>query len=146
MVQRLNGSLPDGWYFVGYGYNPFIGAVASSPNTQTIDITVKEVHLYEGPNVDLSGFAPPSFGEVILTAALLHKMGSEPVTPGSFQSTIDAYHGPIWAGAGNLECGTVAVFTSLCATYVGVEEFSDGKWISIADGYNNKAVNAFPSS
>jgi branched-chain amino acid transport system substrate-binding protein len=146
MVQRLNGSLPNDWYFVGYGYNPFIGPVASNPNSQTMDMTVKEIHLYEGPNVDLSGFAVPSFGEVVLTAALLHKMGNESVAPASFQTTIEAYHGPVWAGAGNLECGTVPVFSSLCATYIGVEQFSNGKWVSIADGYNNKAVNAFSPS
>ena len=61
-------------------------------------------------------------------------------------SAIKAFKGPMMLQVGPLDCGNVKVvgvaFPAVCASQMGIRQYKDGKWISIADGLNGKPIDA----
>ena len=40
-----------------------------------------------------------------------------------------------------MACGKNPLFPSLCGTQMSIQQYKDGEWISIADGFNGKPID-----
>jgi len=142
MVQHLKdvgdkGDVPNGWYFAGYGYNPYLPDEASG--TQTFVAKIKQ---YGGANVEYTGFAPSMFGNVLTLAKFFNAIGPDKINAETVKAQIDAFTGPMMMVSGPMTCGKVsALFPTLCGAEVGIDQYVDGKWVSVADALNGKPLN-----
>ncbi len=140
------GTMPNGWYFGDYGYNYY------APDLQSGILTyVTKVHQYgvKAPgakSLEYTGFAGPLFSNLLTVVKLVNQIGVDRLTPDTMLAAIKAFKGPMMLQVGPLDCGHVTVvgvaFPSQCATEMGVRQYKDGKWISIADGLNGKPIDA----
>ena len=142
LIKHLNGTFPNGWYFGAYGVNYFMpvkkGLLASE---QLGDyMTVKDAY---NPTMEYTGFAGPEFGNVLTITKFYNELGVD-ATSEQLRTTSKNFTGPQWGIPGPQACGKVSpLFVTVCSGTMGIEQFKDGKWISIADAYNNKLINAF---
>ena len=61
-------------------------------------------------------------------------------------AAIKAFKGPMMLQVGPLELRVLRrLFPSLCGTQMGILQYKDGKWISIADGLNGKPIDSYTS-
>lgn len=134
------GQVPNGWYYGGYGYSYFLPDADSGMSTY-----IAKVKQYGGPNVEYTGFAGPQFGNVMTLAKFLNAIGPDHINGDAVNSQIQSFAGPMMMTAGPMACGKVSpVFTALCGTEMGIEQYQDGAWKPVADALNGKAIN--PSS
>src|SRR5205814_3056196 len=142
MVQHLKdvgekGDVPNGWYFAGYGFNPYLPDEASG--TQTFVAKIKQ---YAGANVEFTGFAPSMFGNVLTLAKFFNAIGADKINADTVKAQIDAFTGPMMMVSGPMTCGKVSpLFPTLCGAEVGIDQYLDGKWVSVADALNGKPLN-----
>jgi len=40
-----------------------------------------------------------------------------------------------------MACGSNPIFTSLCGSQMGFEQFKAGKWLPVADGLNDQSID-----
>lgn len=141
MIQHLKdvgdkGDVPNGWYYTSYGYNPFQRDEASGMQT-----FVNKIKQYGGANVEFTGFAGPQFGNVLTLAKFFNAIGPDSITADAVKAQIQAFQGPMMMVAGPMTCGKVSpMFPTLCGSEVGVEQYVDGKWVSVADALNGKPI------
>jgi branched-chain amino acid transport system substrate-binding protein len=143
VIQALHGSLPNGWYFGGYGFSPFIPGTSSVPGSLAETTYYVKIHQYGGANVDYTGFAGAAFGDIMTLSKLMNQLGVEHLTATNLGVAIKGFRGPQWGVAGPMACGANPAFPALCGAAVGVQQYVGGRWVSIADAYNGKVINAF---
>lgn len=143
LIQHLGGTFPEGWYFGAYGVNYFVPPVASIPASEQLALYEKVVKKYN-PTMEYTGFAGPSFGNILTVAQIYNKLGITATVP-QLTDAVKTFAGPQWGIPGTpVACGKIsAAFPTLCVGQMGIEQFTGGKWIPIADAYNNKLINAF---
>ncbi len=132
---------PNGWYFGDYGINYFMydSKLASS---KQLAVYIAAVDKYN-PSMDYTGFAGPSFGNV-LTAVKLYNQAGASATSAALSTLIQNFKGPQWGISGPMSCGHIDIlFPSICGKYIGIAQFSGGKWLPIEDAYNNKLIDPF---
>jgi branched-chain amino acid transport system substrate-binding protein len=132
----LKDQVPDGWYFGGNGYSYFIPDAASGMTTY-----LAKIHQYGPPNVEYTGFAGAGFASLLTIVKFMNAIGTDKITSDTINSQIAAFHGPMMLVAGPMNCGANPVFSSLCGTQMGVEQYQGGKWTAVADALNNAAID-----
>jgi len=144
LIQHLNGTFPNGWYFGAYGVNYFMPPMASVPASEQLALYEQVVKKYN-PTMEYTGFAGPTFSNILTVAHFYNQLGPT----ATLQQLTDAtknFTGPAWGIPGTpVACGKIspALFPTLCVGQMGIEQFLNGKWIAIADAYNNKLISPF---
>lgn len=134
------GPVPDGWYFVGAGYNVFAPDLESG--MQTYVRTLGEHAAATGRAVDPTGFAGPVFANVLTAAKLVNAVGPDAGGP-ALDGAARAFPGPMMLQAGELACGVVP-YPAICGHFAGVQRYAGGEWVAIADGTNGRAIDVRP--
>ena len=68
--------MPDGWYFGGYGYSYFIPDLESGMATY-LNKVEQYAQVPDGVTIEYTGFAGPSFGNVLTIAKFANELGGE---------------------------------------------------------------------
>jgi len=130
------GKLPDGWYFVGYGFSY---EIPGDPNQDAYNDTVFAWAEVEGiEDVEYTGFSGPTFATFMTVAQFMNGGATDGA---GIRAAVKAFTGPQWGVAGDMKCGANATFPSLCGFSVGIQKQEGAEYISVYDGYNGKAIN-----
>jgi branched-chain amino acid transport system substrate-binding protein len=62
-----------------------------------------------------------------------------PSTVQALDGKIRNFKGPMMLQVGALKCN-VAPYVSVCGVEMGIQQYTGGKWVSIADGHNGKPI------
>jgi len=141
MIDHLHGTLPNGWYFGEYGVNYFMYS-KTDPASVQLAVYIAAVHSHEPSNFEYTGFAAPSFGNVMVIDKFYNQLGLS-ATSAQLGSTIWNFKGPQWGLPSTQKCGFFSFLPSICSASIGVSQYSGGKWYAIQDSYNKKLINAF---
>jgi branched-chain amino acid transport system substrate-binding protein len=141
---RDTGAYPDGWYFGGYGYSYFLPKGTPGMQESGMNTYLAKVHQYGKPapgatTLEYSGFAGPMFGNVLTAVKFINELGAGPATVHAIDAKIRGFKGPMMLQVGALKCN-VPPYVSVCGVEMGIQQYKDGRWISIADGHNNKPI------
>lgn len=130
------GALPDGWYFGGYGFSY---EIPGDPSTDAyIDAALAWAKETGVSNPEYTGFGGPTFGSLL---TLVKFMNAGATDSAAIRAASKSFAGPMWAGVGDFQCGGNPVFPSLCGFSIGIQQQQGTNYVSIADGYNGKAIN-----
>ena len=134
------GEFPDGWYFGGYGYSYFIPNYESGSNSY-----LAAIDEYGGgvAEVEYTGFAGPVFWNVMTAVKLLNGLGDD-FSFESIDGALRGFTGPMPGQVGPIECG-LPPFVASCGHQMGIQQYIDGEWVSIADGLNGEPVDVTPA-
>ena len=132
-------TVPDGWYFGDYGYSYFVPDKASGMTTY-----LAKIHQYAPKNVEYTGFAGPTFANLMTAVKFYNQLGPDASTD-ALLSTIKSFKGPMMIVAGPMNCGFSTLFASLCGTEMGIMQYKNGKWTAIASGVNGKPIDPYAS-
>lgn len=151
MTQHLKdvgvgGDVPEGWYFGGYGYSYFRPDYDSGMETYIAKINQYGKVLPGATSVEYTGFAGPSFANLLTAAKFMNELGFDKLDVASIDAKVRGFTGPMMIQAGPLACGQqvvlgLPIFKALCASQIGVQQYKGGEWISIADALNGKAID-----
>jgi branched-chain amino acid transport system substrate-binding protein len=134
--------VPDGWYYGDLGYSYFLPDDASGMTTY-----LAKVQQYAPAGAEYTGYAGPLFANLLTAVKLINQIGSDKVTPDAIRSAAKGFTGPMMLVAGPMHCGFDPLFKSLCGSQMGVQQYANGKWTSIANALNGKAIEtATPQS
>jgi branched-chain amino acid transport system substrate-binding protein len=149
MTQHLKdigteGDYPNGWYFGGYGYSYFLpsdtpGMAESGMNTYLAKVQQYGKAAPGATTIEFSGFAGPMFGNVLTAVKFINQIGVSKATVSALNSKIRAFTGPMMLQVGELKCN-VPPYVSVCGVEMGIQQYKDGEWVSIADGHNGKPI------
>jgi branched-chain amino acid transport system substrate-binding protein len=144
-----SGDYPDGWYFGGYGYSYFLPSDAPGMQESGMNTYLAKVHQYgkKAPGaktLEYSGFAGPMFGNVLTAVKFINELGAANATVQALDGKIRGFTGPMMLQVGTLKCN-VPPYISVCGVQMGIQQYKDGKWTSIADGHNGKPVDVSSS-
>lgn len=132
----VGGDAPNGWFFGAYGYSYFI----PDENTDTYLAIVRTFARDRGVGrVDYTGFAGPLFANVLVLTRFFNERGAD-ATPDDLRDAARSFTGPVFGVSGTMACGANPVFPALCGSEVGVQQYIDGRWVSIADAYNGLPI------
>lgn len=134
----IPGPVPDGWYIVGSGYNVLAPDLESG--TQTYVRTMDEHAASGGQSVDASGFAGPVFANVLTAAKILNGLGPDGLALPTLDPAVRGFMGPMMMQAGEISCG-VAPYIAACGHFAGVQQYTNGAWVSVADGVNGQPID-----
>jgi branched-chain amino acid transport system substrate-binding protein len=150
MTQHLkdagdSGDYPDGWYFGGYGYSYFLPSTTPGMAESGMNTYLAKVHQYGKPapgakTLEYSGFAGPMFGNVLTGIKFIDSLGIANASVPALDAKIRGFKGPAMLQVGALKCN-VPPFVSVCGVEMGIQQYKDGKWTSIADGHNGKPID-----
>jgi branched-chain amino acid transport system substrate-binding protein len=138
------GAYPDGWYFGGYGYSYFLPKDTPGMQESGMNTYLAKVHQYGKPapgatTLEYSGFAGPMFGNVLTAVKFINELGASNSTVQALDGKIRSFKGPMMLQVGPLKCN-VPPYISVCGVEMGIQQYKGGRWISIADGHNNKPI------
>lgn len=141
------GVMPDGWYFGGYGYNYYAPDLESGMQTYVAKVQQYGEKAAGAKTLEYTGFGGPLFANLLTVIKLVNQLGYDKVTTDTLLAALKGFKGPMMLQAGALNCGnqivaTQALFKAVCATEMGIQQYKNGKWTSIADGLNGKAVDS----
>jgi branched-chain amino acid transport system substrate-binding protein len=128
--------VPDGWYFGDYGYSYFQPDDASGMTTY-----LAKVVQYGPPDVEFTGFAGPSFANLLTAVRLINEIGVDDLTAESMRRAISTFEGPMMLVAGPMNCGFDPTFLALCGSQVGIQQYEDGEWLSVANALNGRVID-----
>lgn len=142
----VGGDVPDGWYFGGYGYSYFAPDRESGMQTYVDKVFEYGVPAPNATTLEYTGFAGPSFANVLTVIKLINQIGVDNADSSSIDTALRGFTGPMMIQAGALSCGNVTplglpIFVALCAAYAGIQQYTGGEWVSIADGLNGNPVD-----
>jgi branched-chain amino acid transport system substrate-binding protein len=127
---------PDGWYLGTAGYTTFM----PQPNSNGADAYVAMMGQYAPAGADLRGYAQVSFQEIMALTRFYNETGPE-ATSDQLSTSIKTWQGPAPLTAGPLRCGALPESPNLCQFDIGYNQRTDGKWVSVVDGLNGKAID-----
>jgi len=140
------GTMPDGWYFGDYGDNYFAPDLKSGMLTYVTKVQQYGVKAPGATTLEYTGFAGPLFANLLTVVKLVNGIGVDHLTPNAMLAAIKAFKGPMMLQVGPLDCGHVTVagvaFPAVCASEMGLQQYKNGAWISIADALNGKPIDA----
>jgi branched-chain amino acid transport system substrate-binding protein len=131
------GTVPNGWYYGDLGYSYFIPDSESGMETY-----LDKIKQYGPKNVEYTGFAGPLFANLLTTVKFVNQVGADNVTPESMRQAVQGFTGPMMLVAGPMQCGFSPAFKTLCGKEMGVQQYRNGKWRSIANALNGKAIDS----
>ncbi len=137
--------LPDGWYFGSNGYSLNIANLDAG-----IDTYLDKLPQYGDPiapdgNADITGLAPLTFSTFLAVAKAVASTGPDVLDDTTaLRTALFEFEGPMPFQAGTLDCGNISVrgiaLPSLCASQMGVQQYTNGEWTPIADANNDQAI------
>lgn len=136
VFDKYDGSLPEGWYFIDNGVNPYV--VDEESGTHLFEVLMNATD--EGQDLAHSMLALDSFGSAFHIAKLVHEIGPDELTADEFRNALSSYDGEVVGRAGNFNCGGTEAFPALCMNSVGLSQWIDGTMKSIASAQNGKAI------
>ncbi|HWS47726.1 MAG TPA: ABC transporter substrate-binding protein [Acidimicrobiia bacterium] len=144
------GAYPDGWYFGGYGYSYFLPGTTPGMAESGMNTYLAKVHQYGKPapgasTLEYSGFAGPMFANVLTAVKFVNEIGAANLSVPSLDAKIRGFTGPMMLQVGPLKCN-VPPYVSVCGSQIGIQQYKNGKWVSIADGHNGKPIDTSTSS
>ena len=138
------GPVPNGWYFGGYGYSYFNPDVESGMQTYVTKVQEYGVPAPGASTLEYTGFAGPSFANIMTLTKFLNESSGD-TTLATLDGQIRGFTGPMMLQVGPLACGKQIIlgipFISVCGAQMGVQQYLDGEWISIADGLNGEPID-----
>lgn len=134
------GIVPDSWYYGGYGYSYFVPDAKSGMNTY-LQAVQKYGKAADGKTLEYTGFAGPTFGTIMTAVKFANALGDGKVDGPGFVAQAQAFTGPQMIVVGPMACGKQPIFKPVCGIQMGIQQYKDGKWISIADGANGKPID-----
>lgn len=140
LLKTTLGNYPNGWFFGDYGVNYFMYSKSVAASVQ-LAVYIAAVHTYNN-SIDYTGFAGPSFANVLTVAKFYNQLGLA-ATTAKFSTTIQNFKGPQWGISGPMKCGFDILLPAVCGKYMGMAQFTGGHWVPSKDAYNNKLINAF---
>ncbi|HVW45246.1 MAG TPA: ABC transporter substrate-binding protein [Amycolatopsis sp.] len=140
VLDKFGGQLPEGWYFIDNGVNPYV--VDSASGTHLFKALMQQHPV--GKKFSHAGYALDSFGTVLHIAKLVHQIGPDAVTPDAFRTALRDYKGPVVGRAGDFDCGATKGFPALCMNNVGLSQWKDGKMVAIASAQSGEAIKVVP--
>jgi hypothetical protein len=98
-------------------------------------------------NLEYTGFAGPSFANMMTLTKFLNQLGPDALDYAGIDGKIRGFKGPMMIQAGPLDCGKqvilgLPIFISVCGSQMGIQQYKDGEWLSIADALNGKPIDA----
>jgi len=141
------GTVPNGWYFGDYGYSPFMSDPEHGTDTMRVKLQEYGVPSPGATTLEWTGFAGPSFANALTMAKILNALGADKALDvKAVDTALRAFTGPMLQQAGPLSCGKqviagIPVFVALCASQMGVHQYKDGVWLSIADELKGNAID-----
>jgi len=140
------GTMPNGWYFGDYGDNYYAPDLKSGMLTYVTKVQQYGVKAPGAKTLEYTGFAGPLFSNLLTVVKLVNGIGVDRLTPDAMLAAIKAFKGPMMLQVGPLDCGNIKVvgvaFPAVCASQMGVRQYKDGNWISIADALNGKPIDS----
>jgi branched-chain amino acid transport system substrate-binding protein len=141
------GPVPDGWYFGGYGYSYFEPDLESGMQTYVTKVKEYGTPAPGATTLEYTGFAGPSFANILTLTKFINTLGADKLDFASLDGAIRGFTGPMMIQVGPLNCGKqvilgLPIFVSVCGAQMGIQQFKDGQWTSIADGLNGKPIDA----
>jgi hypothetical protein len=137
------GQVPDGWYFGGYGYSYFLPDLDSGMATY-LDKVQQYAKVPDGVTIEFTGFAGPSFGNIMTIAKFANELGGE-VDTAAMTEKIFGFTGPAMLQAGTLSCGTTSLlgitFPAVCGNEMGIQQYVDGEWVSAGDALDGNPID-----
>ena len=130
------GILPNGWYFTGNGYNPFVGDADSGEDTM-LDI----FNVAGTPEVAFAVGAEEVVGGLMTMVKHLNAVAGD-FSVAAIDDAIRSFEGPVMATAGKMRCGAPPLFKGICAMSAGISRYIDGGWEATREGEN--AVDISP--
>ena len=137
----LDDVVPDGWYYADLGYSYFMPDEESGMETY-----LAEIAEYGPDGVEYTGFAGPLFANLLTMVQLLNGVGADAITPDAVRSAAADFTGPMMLVAGPMDCGFSPIYASLCGHQMGVQQYADGAWTSIANALNGQAIETAPDA
>jgi branched-chain amino acid transport system substrate-binding protein len=131
------GPVPNGWYYGDLGYSYFIPDEESGMNTY-----LDKIKQYGPKNVEYTGFAGPLFANLLTAVKFVNQIGPDNLNSDSLRQAVKGFTGPMMIVAGPMQCGFDAAFKTLCGKEMGVQQYKNGKWKSIANALNGKAIDS----
>ena len=139
----VDGMMPDGWYFGGYGYSYFMPDLESGMATY-LNKVEEYAQVPDGVTIEFTGFAGPSFGNIMTIAKFANELGGDVDIP-SMTEKVFGFEGPAMIQAGTLSCGTTALFgitfPAVCGNEMGVQQYIDGEWVSAGDALDGNPID-----
>jgi ABC-type branched-subunit amino acid transport system substrate-binding protein len=133
-----SGDFPE-WYYGGYGYSYFIPGQPELDNYLSVVQEYAKAHNIE--NIEYTGFAGPMYGNALTLVKFMNAIGPDNITPDAMRQTGKSFTGPMWGVVGPMACGKNQLFVSLCGIQMGIQQYKDGQWVSVADGLNGKPID-----
>lgn len=131
-------SIPNGWHFSWFGFNPFVDDPELS-----IAAYLTKIEEYGGGEYTYSVAAPTVFDAVMSAVKVINEVGVDAATYESLDAGVRAFTGPSMIQSGPQQCG-VAPFIAVCASEVGVYQHLDGEWTPIRSGSDGNPIDLSP--
>ena len=98
----------------------------------------------DGVTIEFTGFAGPSFGNIMTIAKFANELGGE-VDTAAMTEKIFGFEGPAMLQAGTLTCGTTSLlgitFPAVCGNEMGIQQYVDGEWVSAGDALDGNPID-----
>jgi branched-chain amino acid transport system substrate-binding protein len=140
-----SGPVPDGWYVGGYGYNYFAPDLPSGSLTYVRKVAQYGSDALGLDPAEISTFAGPTFANVLTLIRFINANGGDTSFAG-LDSMARNFTGPMMLQVGPLSCGNQVIvgtpgFFAVCGSQIGVQQFTAGRWVSVADGLNGNPID-----
>ncbi len=137
----LDDTVPNGWYYADLGYSYF------QPDEESgMETYLAEIAEYGPEGVEYTGFAGPVFANLLTMVQLMNGIGADAISPDTIRDAAQNFHGPMMMIAGPMDCGFSPIYASLCGHQMGVQQYADGTWTSIANALNGQAIETAPDA
>jgi len=138
--------VPDGWYFGGYGYSYFDPDLDSGMLTYVTKIKEYGKKAPGATTLEYTGFGGPMFANLLTVAKLSNEIGVDNLSFDTLNTATRGFVGPMMIQVGPIACGTTPIiglniFAAVCANEMGIQQYTGGKWVSVADGLNGKPIS-----
>jgi hypothetical protein len=79
------------------------------------------------------------FGNVLTAVKFINELGASKATVAALDGKIRAFKGPMMLQVGALKCNAPP-YVSVCGVEMGIQQYKDRNWVSIADGHNGEPI------
>ena len=96
---------------------------------------------------EYTGFGGPMFANLLTVVKLEQRRSASTSCPyDTLNTAIRGFTGPMMIQVGPIDCGKTPIlgldiFVAVCANEMGIQQYTGGKWVSIADGLNGKPID-----
>lgn len=123
MWEHLDGKLPEGWQFTGFGDEPRVPSAENGRNTYVAAMKAQG----QKDNVLYDHATSYSFSTVMALTRMANDLGSK-ASPKTLKKAIVDYRGPLMMTPGTPRCGKVSKqFVGICTTLATLTKYENGE-------------------